>query len=240
MIPKTYLLSKGLILAALYFLPFAVAFAGDARSSVEAYDSAKIEMIDGCNPCWGGRLRYTTWTEPVETYDGRRYDGVWVTLIIPDEHRRKNEVTSDRVRVLVDRLDLLYAAYNELLEWHPPLSLDPLGKHVLAFVTTDPASWYGIAHLGDDRSEYSNTVFLETAQDDDILANVWVHEIAHNWDPITIWDYGDDPSHDWTMILQLWFARQQAQWHNGGRKVWEAFRRVGWPTTGIPISQIPK
>ena len=176
-----------------------------------------------CAPCWGHTVRYTTFSTPVQTFDAARYDGQWITLLIPLVHPRSAEVTPDRVRVLVDRLDLLYAAYRELLGWEPAKAADPLGKQVFAVVPNEPANFYGLAFVPGDSSEYSNAVLGERALDDDLLSNVWVHELAHNFDPIHLWDYGPDPAHDWTTLIQVWFARRQARMDEVGRQSWAEF-----------------
>lgn len=186
--------------------------------------AARIEFPGAaCAPCWGHTVRYTTFSTPVQTYDAARYDGQWITLLLPLEHPRSAEVTPDRVRVLVDRLDLQYAAYRELLGWEPTKGADPLGKQVFAVLPNEPPNFYGLAFLPGDSSEYSNAVLGERALDDDILSNVWVHELAHNFDPIHIWDYGPDAGHDWTTLIQVWFARRQARMDDAGRQSWAEF-----------------
>lgn len=185
--------------------------------------AVRIEMTSACNPCWGETVNYTTFSQPVQRYPALRYDGVAITLLIPVQHPRQQEVTADRVRVLVDRLDLLYAAYRELLDWEPEHSSDPLGKQVFAVLPNEPSWFYGLAFAPGDSSEYHNAVLSETALDDDILSNVWVHELAHNFDLIRAWDYGPDPGHDWTTVLQTWFARRQAKMLEIPRLSWQRF-----------------
>lgn len=177
-----------------------------------------------CSACWGDPITYTTFSTPVTSYAAKRYDGRWITLIIPVQHPRIEEATPDRIRVLVDRLDILYQSYRELLDWEPVKSADPLGKQVFAVLPTEPENFYGLAFAPGDSSEYNNSVLSERGLDDDALSNVWVHELAHNFDAINVWDYGPDPAHDWTTLLQIWFARQQAHMDDENRMTWSGYQ----------------
>lgn len=185
-----------------------------------------------CSPCWGEIVSYTTFSTPVQTYDARRYDGHDVTLLLPVTHPRQNLVTERRLRNLVDRLDILHASYRALLGWEPTRTTDPRGKQVFAVLPNDPAAWYGLAYVPGDSSEYSNAVLAETDLDHDVLGNVWVHELAHNFDPIRHWDHGPDAAHDWTTLLQTWFARQQMRMDEEGRTPWSTVQanlmESGW------------
>ncbi len=198
-----------------------------AHDYIEARSAEKIARItfpgNPCGPCWGDRVSYTSFSQPVQTFDAQRYDGRWITLLIPVTHPRSAEVTEDRLRVLVDRLDLMYASYRELLDWEPGKSSDPLGKQVFTVLPNEPSTFYGLAFAPGDASEYSNAVLSERALDDDMLSNVWVHELGHNFDAIQLWDYGPDAVHDWTTLLQVWFARRQAHMDEVGRQTWPAF-----------------
>lgn len=173
-----------------------------------------------CSPCWGDIVSYTTFSSPVQVFDARRYDGHDVTLLIPVTHPRDALVTERRLRALVDRLDILHASYRALLGWEPTRSTDPGGKQLFAVLPNEPAAWYGLAFVPGDSSEYSNAVLAEVDLDHDVLGNVWVHELAHNFDPIRFWDHGPDPAHDWTTLLQTWFARQQMHMDEEGRTPW--------------------
>ena len=185
-----------------------------------------------CAPCWGEVVSYTTFSSPKQTYDVRRYDGHEVTLLIPVTHPRQAAVTERRLRTLVDRLDILYASYRSLLGWEPTRTTDPRGKQIFAVLPNEPADWYGLAFVPGDNSEYSNAVLAEADLDHDVLGNVWVHELAHNFDPIRFWDHGADAAHDWTTLLQTWYARQQMHMDNEGRNTWSAFQEdsleSGW------------
>ena len=190
--------------------------------SVEAKSGAKSVTDAGCNPCWGEVARYTTFSTPQLTFDVQRYDGKEVVVLVPVDHPRKDRVTPERIRTLVDRLDVLYAFYRDLLDWAPPRTRDPLGKQIFAILPGDNYPWYGLAILGGDRSEYVNDVLSEGALDDDVLSNVWVHELAHNFDPIRRWDHGQDPAHDWTTFMQVWAARSLARMDDNNRSRWDA------------------
>ena len=185
-----------------------------------------------CSPCWGEVVSYTSFSSPKQTYDARRYDGHDVTLLIPVSHPREAAVTDRRLRTLVDRLDILHASYRSLLGWQPNRSTDPAGKQVFAVLPNDPPDWYGLAFVPGDSSEYSNSVLDEVDLDHDVLGNVWVHELAHNFDPIRFWDHGPDPAHDWTTLLQTWYARQQMRMDDEGRDTWSSFQddmmESGW------------
>ncbi len=175
-----------------------------------------------CTACWGDPVTYTSFSQPVQTFAAKRYDGRWITLLIPVAHPRSEDATADRIRALVDRLDILYDSYRSLLDWEPTKSSDPLGKQVFAVLPTNNPNFYGIAFAPGDSSEYGNEVLGERALDDDALSNVWVHELAHNFDIINIWDYGPDPGHDWTTLLQIWYARRQSRMDESGRSTWSA------------------
>ena len=172
-----------------------------------------------CSPCWGEVISYTTFSQPVQTFAVARYDGAAVTVLIPQVHPRTAKLNPVRIQTLVDRLDMLYATYKELLGWAPDLTTDPRGKQVFAFLPNEPANFYGLAFTPGDSTEYSNAVLDEIGLDDDILTNVFVHELAHNFDVMSAWAYGPDSSHNWTTVLQEWFARVQAKMADGGSSV---------------------
>jgi hypothetical protein len=182
---------------------------------------AKSITDGGCNPCWGQVVRYTTFSSPVQTYDAYRYDGRDVVLLVPVNHARTARATPERIRTLVDRLDLIHATYRELLGWEPTRSRDPLGKQIAAILPNDRNDWYGLAFVPGDSSEYVNAVLDEDSFDDDLLGNVFVHELAHNFDPIRHWDFGPDAAHDWTTFMQVWTARRLARMDEGGRSRWD-------------------
>ena len=192
-------------------------------SEVPAKSLEKSITDGGCNPCWGQVVRYTTFSTPQQTFDALRYDGRDVVLLLPVDHPRRARVTPELVRTLVDRLDLLYGFYTELLGWSPTRTRDPLGRHVFAVLPNDRSDWYGLALTPGDSSEYINSVLDEGAPGDDVLSNVWVHELAHNFDPIRHWDFGHDPAHDWTTFLQTWAARRLARMDDDGRRRWDTF-----------------
>ncbi|WP_028770907.1 putative metal-binding motif-containing protein [Silanimonas lenta] len=175
----------------------------------------------GCNPCWGQVVRYTTFSTPQQTYEARRYDGKEVVLLVPVDHPRAARATPERIRTLVDQYDLLYAVYEELLGWRPNRSRDPLGRQIAAILPNDRSDWYGLAFVPGDSAEYVNAVLDEPMPDDDLIGNVWVHELAHNFDPIGHWDYGPDPAHDWTTFMQVWTARRMARMDDNGRSRWD-------------------
>ena len=190
-------------------------------SELPAKSLAKSVTDAGCNPCWGQTARYTTFSTPVQTFDVRRYDGHKVVVLVPVNHPRAAQVTPERLRTLVDRLDVLYAMYAELLGWEPTKTRDPLGKQIFAFLPNIPERWYGLALAPGDSSEYSNAVLDEGDLDDDVLTNVWVHELAHNFDPIRQWDYGADAFHDWTTFMQVWTARRLARMDDDNLVRWD-------------------
>lgn len=215
----------------------------DTVSADKATTAFRIEFPGAqCSACWGDQVRYTTFSTPTQTYDAKRYDGRYITLLIPVTHPRQADVTEDRLRVLVDRLDLLYMAYRDLLGWEPNKSGDPLGKQIFSVLPNEPSNFYGLAFVPGDASEYSNAVLAEVALDDDILSNVWVHELAHNFDPVHQWDYGPDAAHDWTTIMQNWFARRQAHMDEAGRTTWDnvesGFLNSYWSSFRDPASTI--
>lgn len=164
-----------------------------------------------CAPCWGEETLYTAFYDSNVVFNARRYDGHDIVLFVPRDGADAALMTAERITRLVDRLDLLYRAYRDLLNWAPPRISDPGGKHVFALLPTRPSNFYGLAILGGDRTEYHADVMSETALDSDVLSNVWVHELAHNFDPIESWDFGADPAHEWTSVLQVWYARRQAR-----------------------------
>ena len=182
--------------------------------------SQRIYPLNDCNPCWGDPVQYVPFNQEIDAFTAVRYDGVYVTVILPQDHLYESDATMARIRYLVDRLDLLYLSYKELLLWEPEQNADPLGKQVFAIMPED-VWFYGLAFVPGDSSEYSNVVITESSLDDGHLGNVWNHELAHNFDPVHWWDYGPDPAHDWTTILQIWFARHQALWHEANRRDFE-------------------
>ncbi|OYT90726.1 MAG: hypothetical protein CFE43_16795 [Burkholderiales bacterium PBB3] len=187
---------------------------------VRANGTSRINFGNtNCSPCWGEVISYTTFSQPTQTFNVARYDGAAITLLIPTVHPRAAKLNPVRIQTLVDRLDLLYASYKELLGWAPELTSDPRGKQVFAFLPNEPTNFYGLAFAPGDSTEYSNAVLDEIGLDDDILTNVFVHELAHNFDVMSAWAYGPDSSHNWTTILQEWFARVQAKMADGGSSV---------------------
>lgn len=164
-----------------------------------------------CSPCWGALVDYTTFTKPVQSYRAKRFDGFYVTVLLPVENPREHLVTDRHLRALVDRLDILYLAYRDLMGWEPVQSRDPAGKQVFAILPNDP-NFIGMGRIAGDSSEYSNSVLEDPELDVDILPYVWSHELAHNFDPIDHWDYGYDELHAWTTFIDSWFLRKQSRY----------------------------
>jgi hypothetical protein len=159
-----------------------------------------------CTACWGDVVFYTSIAANAVEVQARRYDASEITLIVPDNLTQRPELTDERIRVLVGKLDALYSAYRRLNNGRAPArSHDPAGKHIFAYTETlsGPA---GLGLLDGDIAEAALPNTPVQPLDDDLIPAIWVHELAHNFDMTRIGNYGADPAHDWTVLLEGWFA----------------------------------
>ncbi len=151
-----------------------------------------------------------------QAFDGTSYQlephaGHFVTILLPTTASGSTPFTEDQIEELVDRLDILYATYRDLMQGEP----DGSGPLTVAFVpeTCRLACAYigskGI-EIKQDPKNYKNISFDLSAG---TLDSTLTHEMAHNFD--LYWNYLHylpDHGHAWTDMFEYFapyrFARK--------------------------------
>jgi len=144
------------------------------------------------------------------SYDLEAYPGQFVTLLLPPDSD-PHPLTADHIEELVDRLDILYSTYRELMQDEPRGS----GPLIIAFVpkTCGLACGYigskGI-EIQQDANNYQR-ISKNIAKGH--LDSILTHEMAHNFD--LYWEYLHylpDHAHAWTDMFEYFapfrFARE--------------------------------
>lgn len=145
------------------------------------------------------------------SYELEPYSGHFVTVLLPASASENMTFTKDQIEELVDRLDILYTTYRDLMQGEP----DGSGPLTVAFVaeTCGLACGYigtkGI-EIKQDPDNYKNIAFDLAAG---TLDSTLTHEMSHNFD--LYWDYLHylpDHGHAWTDMFEYFapyrFARK--------------------------------
>ena len=131
-------------------------------------------------------------TEYTGVYTSWLLDSTWV-----------NGLTVDQIRDLVDRTDLLYNQYHQLL------GAEPLGAGTLRIAVVPATCGVGCGVVGSRgielRSDMLNTIRENLLENK--LPSVVVHEMAHNYDIFDRYiSYVPDPGHAWTSFMEPYMA----------------------------------
>jgi hypothetical protein len=139
-------------------------------------------------------------------FNGRSYElaehrGHYVSVLVPDSVSEGPVFRPDHIEELVDRLDLLYIAYREILH------TEPSGPGLLgvAFVPETCGSGCGlIGHKGIEiRTDSWLLEGIVEELDAGRLDALLVHEMAHNFDTFADYlHYLPDHAHAWTDMFE--------------------------------------
>lgn len=136
-----------------------------------------------------------------QVYTLQEHHGRYVTLLVPGEKTFSPSFTADHLQEMIDRLDLLYALYVEILHTEPRGS----GPIPIAFVTQTCGVGCGL--LGDRGIEITATPEVYQGIIEGLNAGhldaLLIHEMAHNFD---VWSsylhYLPDHAHAWTDLME--------------------------------------
>jgi hypothetical protein len=141
--------------------------------------------------------------------------GRYVNVLLPQSFEGGPFFTSDHVEELVDRLDILYALYAELLNEQPP------GTGLLSIAFIPQTCGMGCGLIGargfEIRSEASNYAAIIRELDAGRLETVLLHEMAHNFDAYSDYlHYLPDHAHAWTDMFEFFapFRYSRISSHN--------------------------
>jgi len=152
-----------------------------------------------------------------QAFDGTNYvlephAGRFVTVLLPVTASGEGPFTQDHIEELVDRLDILYSIYRDLMKGEPNGS----GPLTIAFVPATCGSGCGLigskgVEIKQDTNTYNNIIAdLNAGEPDTVLT----HEMAHNFD--LYWNYLHylpDHGHAWTDMFEFFapfrFAREE-------------------------------
>ena len=150
-----------------------------------------------------------------QAFDGQYYDlvehrGHYVTVLLPDSSVEGVFFTPDHVEEMLDRLDMLYVLYKELLHVEPAGS----GSLNIAFVPQTCGMGCGligskgIEILSDPRN-YENII---RELDAGRLETILVHEMVHNFDTFSQYlHYLPDHAHAWTDMFEYFAPYRYAR-----------------------------
>jgi hypothetical protein len=150
-----------------------------------------------------------------QAFDGQYHDlvehhGHYVTVLLPDSPNEGEFFTPDHVEEMLDRLDMLYVLYKELLHVEPAGS----GSLNIAFVPQTCGMGCGmigskgIEILSDPRN-YENII---RELDAGRLETILVHEMAHNFDGFSQYlHYLPDHAHAWTDMFEFFAPYRYAR-----------------------------
>ena len=127
--------------------------------------------------------------------------GRYVNVLIPESYGDGPFFTADHIEELVDRLDMLYALYTELL--HAP----PAGNGLVTIAFVPQTCGMGCGLVGargfEILSDTRNYEAIIHELDAGRLESIFFHEMAHNFDlHSTYLHYLPDHAHAWTDMLE--------------------------------------
>lgn len=164
---------------------------------------ANIADSASCFDCDGQQVSYTSFDGP--TYTLRQYKGKYVRLLLPDSWiTGEGALTDDERRLFLDRADMSYQMYKEIIGREPYGS----GLTNIAFVTsTCGGVGWGCGQIGSKGVEVVDAAWSLEAFKSEIANGtptngVVVHELAHNFD--LYWSYlwyNNNGAHGWTRFI---------------------------------------
>jgi hypothetical protein len=141
------------------------------------------------------------------TYKLNRFHGRYVDILLPDAWLGPEALSEEQVHHFVDRTDLIYQYYLDLLGT-PPAGDGPVPIAVLPEVCGGGALGCGLigkkgvemADVADYRSQY----WQEIASD--VPSGVLIHELTHNFDVFASYlEYEADGIHGWTTFITNYY-----------------------------------
>lgn len=149
----------------------------------------------------------TSSTSNYKAFDGNTHQlvenrGRYVNVLIPSSFENGPFFTADHIEEMVDRLDMLYVMYTELMQGQPTGS----GLLTIAFVPQTCGMGCGLVGakgfeiLSDPRNYEAITRELDAGR----LEKVLLHEMAHNFDAHSVFlHYLPDHAHAWTDMFEF-------------------------------------
>ncbi len=151
-------------------------------------------------------------------FDGASYQlqpraGRYVTLLLPLAANGTAPFTEDHIEELIDRLDVLYADYRNLMQAEPAGA----GSLNVAFVTSTCSIACGQVGAKGIEVARTDANYADIIADLDAgkLHNFLNHEMAHNFDLYSTYlSYLPDHAHAWTAIFEFFAPYRYARGSN--------------------------
>ena len=146
----------------------------------------------------GDVVTYTSMDSTV--YSLKRYDGLYTSLLM--QPATADRIGASNIMKYIDRLDLLYTHFKELVGAEPSGS----GLTTVAIVKNcgSGCGWIGMKGIEIDPNSFDLDPALQNPSRD-IGYRIATHEFAHNYDLFSGWiHYGADASHAWTDFAQTY------------------------------------
>jgi hypothetical protein len=150
-----------------------------------------------------------------QAFDGKVHDlvehrGHYVTVLLPGSVDEGEFFTPDHVEEMLDRLDMLYVLYKELLH------LEPAGSGPLTIAFIAQTCGMGCGLVGSKGIEIlsvpRNYEDVIRELDAGRLETILVHEMAHNFDGFSQYlHYLPDHAHAWTDMFQFFAPYRYAR-----------------------------
>jgi len=145
-----------------------------------------------------------------QSFELEEHRGVYVNVLLPQSVDEGLFFTSDHIEELVDRLDLLYVLYRELLQ------VEPAGQGLLNIAFVGQTCGMGCGLLGSRGIEilshplnYENII---RELDAGRLEKILVHEMVHNFDTFSKYlHYLPDHAHAWTDMFEFFAPYRYAR-----------------------------
>jgi hypothetical protein len=156
-----------------------------------------------------------------EAFDGQFYDlvqnrGRHVNVLVPQSAVDGPNFTADHLEELVDRLDMLYTLYVELLQGEPGGS----GLLNIAFIPQTCGSGCGLIGGRGIEVQSSSHVMEDIIRELDAgrLDSILLHEMAHNFDTFSAYlHYLPDHAHAWTDMFEFFAPYRYSRDSTKGR-----------------------
>jgi Putative metal-binding motif len=152
----------------------------------------------------GERVSYRAFNGKV--YPMTRYSGLYVDVLLPHSWTRPGALPAEKIRAFVDRIDVTYQHFLDLVGAHP----GGKGRLPVALVPDACGGALGCANLGLKGLEMYSGPELRPSLwqeiDDDIVSGILVHELTHNFDLFSSYvAYAPDYPHAWTSFLSYYY-----------------------------------
>lgn len=150
-----------------------------------------------------------------EAFDGQFYDlvenrGRYVNVLVPETGGTGSYFTPDHLEELVDRLDILYTLYAELLQAEPAGS----GLLKIAFIPQTCGMGCGLVGGRGIEIKAEPSIYQDFISELDAgrLDSIFPHEMAHNFDTLSSYlHYLPDHAHAWTDMFEFFAPYRYAR-----------------------------